>query len=141
MAHESALGAHPDRHRVPGVEACTGSLGHGLGMSVGLALAVRAKGLRDPRVVCLTGDAELNEGSNWEAILLAPHLGLSNLTLVVIDNHSSSITMAPWDAKLGSFGWRVEVVDSRDHDALHRALSHRDPKRPAAVVADVVARG
>jgi transketolase len=141
MAHESPLGAHPDRHRVPGVEACTGSLGHGLGISVGIALAVRAKGLHDQRVVCLTGDAELNEGSNWEAILLAPHLGLSNLTLVVIDNHSSSITMAPWDAKLGSFGWRVEVVESRDHDALQRAMSHRDPKRPVAVVVDVAARG
>jgi transketolase len=72
MQWKSPLGAHPDRHLVPGLEASTGSLGHGLSIAVGVALALRAKGLTEPRVVCLTGDAELNEGSNWEAILLAP---------------------------------------------------------------------
>ncbi len=70
----SGLGSHPDRRQVPGVEASTGSLGHGLPLAVGVALALRAKGRTDRRVVVLCGDAELNEGSNWEAILLAPHL-------------------------------------------------------------------
>jgi transketolase len=88
------LGGHPDRLLVPGVEASTGSLGHGLPMAVGVALALRAK-RSQRRVVVLTGDAELNEGSNWEAIMLAPHLGLENLTLLVIDNRSSSIRLRP----------------------------------------------
>ena len=131
------LGSHPDRVLVPGVEASTGSLGHGLAMSVGVALALRAKGLTEQRVVVLTGDAELNEGSNWEAILLAPNLHLDNLTLVVIDNHSSHLNMAPWDAKLESFGWSARIVDGHDHDALADALARRDPDRPTAVVADI----
>ena len=72
MSFGSKLGGHPDRSLVPGVEVSTGSLGHGLPMAVGVALGLRAKGSLDQRVVVLTGDAELNEGSNWEAILLAP---------------------------------------------------------------------
>jgi len=137
MDFESPLGSHPDRALVPGIEASTGSLGHGLPMAVGVALALRAKGLDEQRVVVLCGDAELNEGSNWEAILLAPHLGLGNLTLLVIDNHSSSIEMGPWDAKLGAFGWQVQIVDGHDQDALERALCERRPDRPVAVVADI----
>jgi len=131
------LGSHPDRNQVPGVEASTGSLGHGLALGVGTALALRAKGLEDQRVVVLCGDAELNEGSNWEAILLGAHLALANLTLLVIDNHSSSIEMAPWEAKLGAFGWDAVVVDGHDHRALETALSVHPSDRPNAVVADI----
>ena len=133
----ASSGAIPTALLVPGVEASTGSLGHGLPMSVGVALALRAKGLTEQRVVVLTGDAELNEGSNWEAILLAPALGLNNLTLLVIDNHSSHLTMAPFDAKLESFGWRATIVDGHDHDALEAAFRERDAERPTAVVADI----
>jgi transketolase len=85
----------------------------------------------------LCGDAELNEGSNWEAILLAPQLRLGGLTLLVIDNHSSSLTMRPWPERIGSFGWDVHVVDGHDHDALERALRVRHGDVPTAVVADV----
>lgn len=131
------LGSHPDRALVPGVEASTGSLGHGLPMSVGVALALRAKDLTTQRVFVLAGDAELNEGSNWEAILLAPTLRLSNLTLLVIDNHSSRPSMVPFDAKLESFGWSTHVVDGHDHDMLDAALRGRDADRPTAVVADI----
>ncbi len=120
MAHGGRLGSHPDRSQVPGIEASTGSLGHGLPIAVGVARALRARGLDEPRVVVLCGDAELNEGSNWEAILLAPHLGLANLTLVVVDNHSSSMPMEPWEARLGAFGWDVRVVDGHDHDGARR---------------------
>jgi transketolase len=137
MEHGGILGSHPDRQQVPGVEASTGSLGHGLPLAVGVALALRAKGLREQRVFVLCGDAELNEGSNWEAILTAPHLGLANLTLVVVDNHSSSIEMSPWDVRLGSFGWNARVVDGHDHEKLFVALSERDPDLPTAVVADI----
>ncbi len=137
MARGGRLGSHPDRQLVPGVEASTGSLGHGLPMGVGVALALRAKGLDEPRVVILCGDAELNEGSNWEAILLAPQLHLGNVMLVIIDNHSSSLDMSPWEARLGSFGWEVHVVDGHDHDALERAFGIRREARPVAVVADI----
>jgi transketolase len=131
------LGGHPDRLLVPGVEASTGSLGHGLPMAVGVALALRAK-RSQRRVVVLTGDAELNEGSNWEAIMLAPHLGLGNLTLLVIDNGSSSIRLRPIEAPLAAFGWHAQAVDGRDPSALSAALSqpHRLPTAVVAVVAE-----
>jgi transketolase len=137
MHHDGKLGAHPDRSLVPGVEASTGSLGHGLAMGVGVALALRARPATEPRVFVLCGDAELNEGSNWEAILLAPHLRLGNLTLLVIDNHSSSIPMAPWQERLGAFGWRCAVVDATDDRGLASALSAREADVPTAAVADV----
>jgi transketolase len=137
LEHGGLLGSHPDRTLVPGIEASTGSLGHGLPMAIGAALALRAKELLEQRVFVLCGDAELNEGSNWEAIQLAPQLGLANLTLLVIDNHSSSISMDPWDARLSAFGWDVVMVDGHDHEKLEEAFRmHRDD-RPVAVVADI----
>jgi transketolase len=137
MDRGGRLGSHPDRALVPGVEASTGSLGHGLSMGVGVALGLRARGLLEQRVVVLAGDAELNEGSNWEAILLAPALDLGSLTLLVIDNHSSLLPMAPWVDKLEAFGWRARVVDGHAHDALEGALLDRDAATPTAVVADI----
>lgn len=136
LEYDSRLGSHPDRTLVPGVEASTGSLGHGLSIGVGAALALRAGGKRAARVIVLCGDAEMNEGSCWEAVLLAPHLELTSLTLLVVDNHSSSIPMEPWDAKLGAFGWDVRIVDGHDHTALERALAP-NARRPLAVIADI----
>ncbi len=136
MEYDSILGAHPDRAQVPGIEASTGSLGHGLPMAVGIAYALRAKGLAEQRVFVLTGDAELNEGSSWEAILHAGAAGLSNLTLVAVDNRSSSIRMDPIGDKLDAFGWDAVEVDGRDHDALRAAFERRSAG-PTAVVAVV----
>jgi transketolase len=85
----------------------------------------------------LTGDAELNEGSNWEAILHAGAVGLDNLTLVVVDNHSGSLPMRSIATKLEPFGWDAATVDGRDHGALREALSRRGDRRPTAVVAVV----
>jgi transketolase len=136
LRSDGRLGGHPDRLQVPGVEVSTGSLGHGLPMAVGVAYALRAKGLDDRRVVVLTGDAELNEGTNWEAILHAGARGLANLTLVVVDNRSSSVAMGDIAAKLAAFGWDAVTVDGRDHDELLDALSRRGD-RPTAVVARV----
>jgi transketolase len=133
------LGSHPDRTQVPGVEASTGSLGHGLPIAAGVALALRAKALTEPRVVVLCGDAELNEGSNWEAILLAPTQRLGNLTLLVVDNHSSEPDMSHWRERLGGFGWDVYVVDGHDHDALEASFRVRHEDQPTAVVADIPA--
>lgn len=136
MEYDSILGAHPDRAQVPGIEASTGSLGHGLPMAVGVAYALRAKGLEEQRVVVLTGDAELNEGSNWEAIMHAGAARLGNLTLVALDNRSSSIAIDPIDEKLAAFGWHTVTVDGRDHDAIRAAFSQRG-SGPTAVVAVV----
>jgi transketolase len=134
---DGRLGGHPDRAQVPGVEVSTGSLGHGLPMAVGVAYALRAKGLLEQRAVVLTGDAELNEGSNWEAILHAGAARLDNLTLVVVDNMSSSVTMGDIAAKLRSFGWDADRADGRDHGELRGALGRRPNGRPNAVVAAV----
>ena len=133
---DGILGSHPDRTQVPGVEVSTGSLGHGLPMAVGVAYALRAKGLDEQRVFVLTGDAELNEGSNWEAILHAGSVGLSNLTLVVIDNRSSSVAMGEIAAKLATFAWDAVTVEGRDHAALLAAYGRRSDA-PTAVVAVV----
>ena len=137
MTWDGILGAHPDRNRVPGVEASTGSLGHGLPIAVGVAYALRARGAGEQRVFVLTGDAELNEGSNWEAILHAGAVGLSNLTLIVVDNRSSTVAMGDIAAKLAVFGWDAVTVDGRDRGAL-RAAYERRADGPTAVVAVVV---
>ena len=100
-SYDSPLGYHPDRNLVPGVEISCGSLGHGLPLAVGTALGLRAQGI-DARVVVLVGDAELDEGSNHEAVELAAALGLDALTVVVVDNRSSSYAVPGPDRSSGS---------------------------------------
>ena len=136
LTWDGILGGHPDRNRVPGVEASTGSLGHGLPMAVGVAYALRARGADEQRVFVLTGDAELNEGSNWEAILHAGSVGLSNLTLIVVDNRSSTVELGDIAAKLSAFAWDAVSVDGRDREAL-RAAYERRADVPTAIVAVV----
>lgn len=136
MAWDGILGGHPDRRRVPGVEVSTGSLGHGLPMAVGIAYALRAKGLAGQRVFVLTGDAELNEGTNWEAVLHAGARQLGGLTLIVVDNASGGLPMGSIDTKLRAFGWEARMVGARDHAALEEALGAR-ADGPTAVVAEV----
>ncbi len=139
-SYESPLGHHPDRTLVPGVEISSGSLGHGLPLAVGTALGIKAQGL-DARVVVLVGDAELDEGSNHEAVELAGAMGLEQLTVVVVDNGSST-----WNERgriAGRFaheGWHVVVVDGRDHAQLELALKRPVPGRPSVVVAEVEAK-
>jgi len=136
MTWDGILGGHPDRLQVPGVEVSTGSLGHGLPMAVGVAYALRARHLDEQRVFVLTGDAELNEGSNWEAILHAGSAQLANLTLIVVDNRSSNVEMGDIAERLHAFGWDAVAVDGRDHDELRAAYEHRADV-PTAVVARV----
>ena len=135
--YDSPLGHHPDRNRVPGVEISSGSLGHGLGIAVGLALGLRARG-SPARVFCLVGDAELEEGSNHEAIAYAGRFGLERLTCVVVDNRSSSLG---WPGGIASRfaieGWSTATVDGRDHEALERAFAADHARRPHVVVAVV----
>ena len=135
-AFDSILGYHPDRMLVPGAEISSGSLGHGLPIAVGMTLALDAQE-RGGRVVCLVGDAELDEGSNWEAVQLAGRLGLGRLTAVVVDNRSSTYHWPGGiDARFAAEGWAAERVDGRDHAALERALSQTGD-RPGLVVAEV----
>jgi transketolase len=135
---DSPLGHHPDRNLVPGVEISSGSLGHGLPLGVGVALGLRGQGLSS-RVVVLVGDAELDEGSNHEALELAAALGLDALTAVVIDNRSTSYAVPGRIAeRFATEGWQVTTVDGRDHDALEKALAERGVGAPRAVVATVL---
>jgi transketolase len=134
----SRLGYHPDRTLVPGVEISSGSLGHGLGLAVGTALGLRLQGRRVPRVVVLLGDAELEEGSNAEAIEYAGRCALDRLVAVVVDNCSASLG---WPggiaARFAVAGWETRDVDGRSHVALRDAFSAAHDRRPLAVVAHV----
>lgn len=137
---DSVLGYHPDRTRAPGVEISSGSLGHGLPIGVGTATALRVQG-RGARVVVLLGDAELDEGSNIEAIQYAGRASLGNLTAVVVDNSSAGLG---WPggirARFDVEGWTSTDVDGRDHDALRRAFGAGTDDRPHVVVAHVEAK-
>jgi len=136
-SYDSPLGFHPDRNLVPGVEISSGSLGHGLPLAVGTALGLRAQGIT-ARVVVLVGDAELDEGSNHEAMELAAALGLAALTVVVVDNRSSSYAVpGRIEQRFAVEGWHAVTVDGRDQVLLEKALSHREFDRPNAVVAVV----
>jgi transketolase len=129
---------HPDRVLVPGVEVSSGSLGHGLGLAVGTVLGLRAQDRLAPRVFVLVGDAELDEGSNHEAIAVAARMRLAALTAVVVDNSSAS---HGWPGGIaGRFareGWAARTVDGRDHDQIFAALTAAHPDQPLAVVARV----
>jgi transketolase len=131
-AFDSPLGHHPDRMLVPGVEISSGSLGHGLAIAVGRALAGR-------RVYVLVGDGELDEGSNWEAVQYAGRAGLGNLTVVVIDNDSATYGWPGGiEARFALEGWNAVRVDGRDHDATEAALRNQVARQPGCVVAEML---
>jgi len=137
----SALGHHPDRLLVRGVEISSGSLGHGLGLAVGTALGLRAQG-ETARTYVLLGDAELDEGSNHEAIAYAGAVGLAGLTAVVVDNASATHGWAGGIASRFTVnGWTASTVDGRDHDALEAALTAERPGHPHVVVAVIDPKG
>lgn len=140
-AYESPLGYHPDRNLVPGVEISSGSLGHGLPLAIGTALGMRAQHI-DSRVVVLVGDAELDEGSNAEAIELAAALRLGALTVVAVDN--ASVTW-PWrgglETRFATAGWADTRVDGHNHTSLATALQRPESDLPSLVVADVRSAG
>jgi transketolase len=125
---ETHLPGHINAHGVAGVELSTGSLGHGLPVAGGLALASARDG-RPGRVFVLVSDGELDEGSNWEAILFAGHHKLANLTVIVDHNHIQSfgrvtevLDLAPLAAKWRACGWVARELDGHDPAALAAAL-------------------
>lgn len=140
QAH-SRLNGHPARAKLPGVETSTGPLGHGLPIAVGMAIGATIRGA-GWRTFVVTGDGELQEGSNWEAIMLAGHRRLSNLTCIVDRNRlqqgaptEETNSLDPLDAKFAAFGWEAVVVDGHDHQVLREALMA--PRTgPRAVIAE-----
>lgn len=122
--YNSMLGGHPDRTIVPGVEASTGSLGHGAVISVGIAMALKIRG-KSSRVYCLIGDGELNEGSVWEAAMLATHHKLSNLCWIVDYNHSTdrALQVNPLMSKFDAFGWISLSGNGHTHSHLYNAFA------------------
>ena len=134
----SDFGCHADRKRVPGIEASTGSLGHGIGLAVGMALASKLKG-NPRRIYTLIGDGEANEGTIWEAILVAESRHLDNLTIVYDNNrsHARGLQISNPEEKLKAFGCDVSVVDGHDIEHLKSALS-KEAMTVKAVVANTV---
>jgi transketolase len=138
----SALNGHPNRVKVPGVETNTGPLGHGLPISVGMAVAAKLSG-SSRHVYVVLGDGELQEGSNWEAAMTAGHRKLSNITAVVDRNRlqqgartEATNTLDPLDDKFRAFGWDVIELDGHDHVALLDAFRAPPGERPLAVIAN-----
>jgi transketolase len=117
------LGEHPDCTKVPGVEASTGSLGHGLPFAVGIALGLKIAG-KSNRVYVLCGDGECHEGTIWEAANVANNLRLGNLC-VIVDWNGSAAQLMPRDdlpAKWRAFGWETSVIDGHSEEAIKEAL-------------------
>jgi transketolase len=142
----SMLNGHPDRNKLPGVEANTGPLGHGLPIAVGMALAARMR-RESWRVFVLLGDGELQEGSNWEAAMCAQQYQLDNLTVVVDRNRiqqgdftENTVCMEPLSDRWTAFGFGVKTIDGHDHLALLEALSavplHKG--KPTCLIANTV---
>jgi transketolase len=142
----SRLAEHPGPNCVPGVEAATGSLGHGLPIALGMALAGRMQG-RNYRVYALLSDGECNEGSVWEAAMFAPAQKLENVCVIVDYNKwqatgrsNETLALAPLAAKWAAFGWDAHEVDGHDLKAL-AALMRKVPNgsgKPVALIAHTV---
>jgi transketolase len=142
----SRLEGHPNMNRLPGVEASTGSLGQGLSIGIGHALAARLDG-RDYRVYVMVGDGESEEGQVWEAVMFAGNAELDNLTLIV-DRNGYQQTAAvdevqpldPLDVKLSAFGWEVKTVDGHSFDEVLGGLewARRVQGAPQALIARTV---
>lgn len=144
-ADGSRLSGHVSHKGVPGVEASTGSLGHGLSLAAGMAWAAK-KDAAAHRVYAICGDGECDEGAVWEAALVAAHYKLDNLLAVIDHNKMQSldfcentIGLAPFADKWRAFGWHVLEADGHDHPALHRAFAAAPAAgRPTVIIAHTV---
>ena len=137
----SPLNGHPNRRKIPGVEANTGPLGHGLPIAVGTAIGARLAGA-SWRTFVVLGDGELQEGSNWEAAMAAGHRGLAGLTAIVDRNRfqqgaptETTNRLEPLADKFRAFGWEAIDVDGHDVGALYGALSTLGTDRPRVLIA------
>jgi len=142
----SIFSGHVSHKGVPGVEFSTGSLGHGLGVGAGMALAAK-RGERNTRVDVVLSDGECDEGSNWEAILFAAHHKLGNLTATIdynkiqsLDLVKKTLALEPFADKWTAFGWHVQEVDGHDHEALKSAYlaARSNSDLPSVVIAHTI---
>jgi transketolase len=142
----SDLSGHVSHKGIPGVELSTGSLGHGLSVAAGMALACRYDG-RSNRVVCIQSDGECDEGSVWEAAMFAAHHRLDNLLVIVdyngiqsLDIVSNTLALEPFADKWRAFGWAIRECDGHDHEALLSAIGGGSPEAglPLCVLAHTV---
>lgn len=143
----SRLQGHPDRVRLPYIEAATGSLGQGLSVAVGIALAERLDTANDYRTYCLLGDGELQAGQIWEAAMSAGKFKTSKLTAIVdcnkvqLDGHTNAIMdLEPLATKFESFGWNTLQVDGHSVKSLLRAFeqAESETERPTVIIANTV---
>jgi len=133
---------------VPGYETVNGSLGHGLGVASGMALGLKKKNESDKAVFVMTGDGELYEGANWEAIMFASHHKLDNLNLIIDNNKlcmlnycNNIISMGSLSDKLKSFGWETVEIDGHDMGIVYEELIKMKKRKrgcPKAVIANTV---
>ena len=140
----SVFSGHVSHKGVPGVELSTGSLGHGLGIGVGMANAAKLSGAAF-RTYVLMSDGECDEGSNWEAAMFAAHHRLKNICAIIDYNKiqslgliSDTIALEPFADKWTSFGWEVRRCDGHDHEQIARAVSPASGDHPVVVIADTV---
>ncbi len=140
---DSRLNGHPDRNKVPGVETNTGPLGHGLPVAVGMAKAAKLT-RKSWRTFVITGDGEMQEGSNWEAIMSAAQFRLDNLTLIIDHNRlqqgaslADTVQLAPLAEKVAAFGWETQEIDGHNMDEICQALSIEtiSPGKPKCIIA------
>jgi len=143
---DSLLGVHPDMLKIPGVDMSAGSLGHGLSIGLGMALASRIQKL-DYRVYVLMGDGELNEGSVWEAVMSASHFEVDSLVAIVDKNHlqigghtEEVMKLEPLADRWRAFGWAVREIDGHDLEALVDTLSTIpfESAKPSVIMARTV---
>jgi transketolase len=134
----SSIGGHPS-DKLDAVEASTGSLGHGLPIAVGMAMGYKIIKSNN-HIYVIIGDGEMNEGSIWEALLLASNHNLSNLTCIVDYNRSNdrALKLDTLLEKIKSFNWHYIEVDGHDHTQLHEAFSTRHNTKPTFVIANTI---
>lgn len=140
----SRFGGHPKMHDIPGVEASTGALGHGLSFAIGIAYANKVD-QRGSHVYVVLGDGECQEGSIWEGALSAPTLELDNMTVIVdhnklqaMDELENIVRMKPFADKWKAFGWNVMEIDGHDYAEIRKALLMRQKGKPTLVVANTI---
>ncbi|HHU90119.1 MAG TPA: transketolase [Clostridiaceae bacterium] len=142
----SKIPGHPDMHKLPGVEANTGALGHGLSIATGMALGLKQNNMGS-KVYVVMGDGELPEGSNWEAAAAAAHYGLDNL-VVFVDNNGLQISgktaevmnMDPIGERFRAFGWETAAIDGNNMEEIVKTIEYLNTKkgRPKAIIAHTI---